>query len=456
MMLVRFQSGAFIMITFRLNIEEGYAMKKKVKKPSQTMKFKEPKLRAPKSYSSRRLTKRIFDWLKDYYRIMIPSILCILLIVAIIFLLLQKKSDATNAVADGEIEQVENPVTDYVVPTVPLEENAYDALNQFATIYYTAMAEGDKLMYEALRDETDEVELIRMEMKSNYIDSYQNITCYTKPGPVENSYVAFVYFEVKFTGVETVAPGLNTMYICTDEEGSLYVGIAAEDEKVTAYIEEIVKQDDVTDLFNKVQVNYTEIVDGSEELKLFLGELTNNLKTDVGEALAKLEAEQAGVKDNTDNPVDSIQKPESGDTTDPGDTEDPGVTVPAVEMVKAKDKVNVRKDATTSSKKLGTASKGEIYVRLEALDNGWSKIQYGNEEAYIMSKYLDVVVDVIGSVKVLENVNVRASASPQATKLGVAYTGEVFDLLEEIGNGWSKIVYNGETAYIKSEYLKRN
>lgn len=432
-------------------------MKKKVKKPSQTMKFKEPKLKTPKSYSTRRLTKRIFDWLKDYYRVMIPSLLCIALIVVIIFILLQKKEDAANAVADNEVEQVETVVTDYEVPVVPLEENAYDALNQFVTIYYTAMADGDTLMYDALRDETDEVELISMEMKSKYIDSYQNISCYTKPGPLENTYVAFVYFDVKFTGVETLAPGLNTMYICTDEEGSLYVGAEADDEKVTAYIEEIVKQDDVTDLFNKVQVNYTEIVDSSDELKQFLDELSTNLKIDVGEALAKLEAEQAGVTDNPDNNGQQVENP-GGNTevTDPNDTQVPDVTVPEVEMVKAKDKVNVRKDATTSSKKLGTASKGEIYVRLEALDNGWSKIKYGDTEAYIMSKYLDVVVDVIGSVKVLENVNVRASASPQATKLGVAYTGEVFDLLEEIGNGWSKIVYNGETAYIKSEYLKRN
>ena len=30
----------------------------------------------------------------------------------------------------------------------------------------------------------------------DYIEYYQNLTCYTKPGPVENSYIVYVYYKV--------------------------------------------------------------------------------------------------------------------------------------------------------------------------------------------------------------------------------------------------------------------
>lgn len=430
-------------------------MKQKVNKPSQTMKFKEPKLKSTKTYSSRKMVRRIRDWFADYYRVAIPSFLCVVLVIVVICLLLQKKE--TNSVASGEeVGTLEAPVEEnYTVSDDPLQENAYDELNQFITIYLAAMENGDRDTYTSMRDATDETELIRMEKKSNYIESYQNISCYTKPGPWDNSYVVYVYSEVKFYDLDTVAPGLNTLFLCTNENGDLYVGIDAKDDKVDAYIQSISAQEDVADLFNLVQVKYVEAVDSDEVLKTFLDELSTKLKTDVGEALAQLEAEQAGVTDENTTGDDSQvteDDTQSQDTTQDTTTTDQTIVT---EMVKATDRVNIRASASADATKLGTAAKGEVFVRLEILDNGWSCIEYNDTEAYIMTTYLETVEDAIGSVTVLENVNVRASASPSATKLGVAYAGEVYELIEEIENGWSKINYNGETAYIKSEYLEK-
>jgi uncharacterized protein YgiM (DUF1202 family) len=55
---------------------------------------------------------------------------------------------------------------------------------------------------------------------------------------------------------------------------------------------------------------------------------------------------------------------------------------------------------------------------------------------------------------VIENVNVRKSASENGQKLGLAYTGEKLELLMKQADGWTRVKYNGETAYVKSDYVE--
>lgn len=61
---------------------------------------------------------------------------------------------------------------------------------------------------------------------------------------------------------------------------------------------------------------------------------------------------------------------------------------------------------------------------------------------------------VIKTVKATDVVNIRTSDSETADKLDKAQVGQEFKLLEEKGNGWSKVEFEGRDAYIKSEYLE--
>ena len=56
-----------------------------------------------------------------------------------------------------------------------------------------------------------------------YSTRWKNISCYTKKGLDDTSYIASVYLEAKFKDVDTTAPGLETFYIRTREDGSLYI-----------------------------------------------------------------------------------------------------------------------------------------------------------------------------------------------------------------------------------------
>ena len=59
-----------------------------------------------------------------------------------------------------------------------------------------------------------------------------------------------------------------------------------------------------------------------------------------------------------------------------------------------------------------------------------------------------------GKVRVKEAVRVRGSASTDGDVLGSVYEGETFDLIMEQADGWCKISYNGQTGYIKSEFVE--
>ena len=59
-----------------------------------------------------------------------------------------------------------------------------------------------------------------------------------------------------------------------------------------------------------------------------------------------------------------------------------------------------------------------------------------------------------GTVTVKESVKVRKSASTDAESLGTAYEGDKLELLMKQADGWTRIKYKGQTAYVKSDYVE--
>ena len=48
----------------------------------------------------------------------------------------------------------------------------------------------------------------------------------------------------------------------------------------------------------------------------------------------------------------------------------------------------------------------------------------------------------------------RKSASTDAESLGTAYEGDKLELLMKQADGWTRIKYKGQTAYVKSDYVE--
>ena len=205
----------------------------------------------------RKIGKRLKEdkvYSRTFYSII--AVLVALIVVIIVAISCSKKEDGST---DGEntpdeVSQNEAPDSpDYTVPDVALEEDAYADVNALVNQYFAAMTTGDTAAITAMKDTAAQEDLIKIEKESAYIDEFDNIKVYTKPGPLTNSYVTFAYYEIKFKDINTLAPGLTTLYICPREDGSLYICDGDLDDNTTAYIKSVVAQDDVVDLFSMVE-----------------------------------------------------------------------------------------------------------------------------------------------------------------------------------------------------------
>lgn len=91
----------------------------------------------------------------------------------------------------------------------------------------------------------------------------------------------------------------------------------------------------------------------------------------------------------TDQSTTDISIIDPSDQSDTSDTEETKVTFKEVnETVYAKADVNIRKEPSSDSTKVGTLAKGKNVTRTGIGDNGWSRIIYKNETCYISTSYL--------------------------------------------------------------------
>lgn len=418
------------------------------------------------------------NWLFRYSKIVMPIILVICVAITVVVAINANKRKITEEATIEAAEEVDVANTLIDVPKVPLEQDAVPEINELFNTYYTAMVEGDTDTMDKIVERLDATEILRAKETSNYIESYPVLEVYTKPGPKEGTYIAYVYTEVKFYDYDKPIPGMSTYYVCTDENGSYYLNQDGEEDKnVLNYISELTLQDDVIDLSNKVTVAYNDMVAEDEALVEFIIDLKDEINKNVGEALARAEG--------SDSPAESdgAEFGDDGETAEPEETK-PEEPVTVVTKVRATTVVNIRTSDSETADKLGKAAVGDEFALLEERGNGWSKVRYEGREAYIKSEFLEpsetMQADAgtannepettttqtatqennnntaasTGTVTVKENVRIRASASESGEKLGTAYVGQQLEVIMKQADGWTKIKYNGKTAYVKSDYVE--
>lgn len=370
-------------------------------------------------------------------KIALPVVGGIVVFIEIFSLIEKKNIQAQEAMLNAEIPATQEEV---VYVENPLLLDSVPEINVFVAEYYEALAKGDMEKVDQVNTSVSDVEMVSLEKQSLYIENYENISCYTKKGLEEDSYFVFAVTDLKFENVDTLAPSMSIFYVHKNADGQ-YVLEDEMSEDVLKVYEEICADTEVSDLFDKVQVSYNEAVSENEDLNNFLAELPAKLKSEVGEALAKLESpEDVSIEENEIALCSDIPEVSQG-----------------VTQVKALDTVNVRSSDSSEADKIGKVDAGQILTCLEEKINGWSKVLFEGKEAYIKSMYLETIStkaegEILRTIKATANVNVRSEADQSSQKLGVASKGSVYNLLEVVGD-WFRIDYNGNNGYVKAEYF---
>ncbi len=131
-------------------------------------------------------------------------------------------------------------------------------------------------------------------------------------------------------------------------------------------------------------------------------------------------------------------------------------------IVNCKTKVNVRAKASSKSKLLGTAKKGETFT-VKGTSGNWVKIDYDGQDGYVYKTYIRVEGTapdsaVEGKVGTIVNcrtaANVREKATSDSKLLGTVKKGETFTVTATAGN-WVKIKYSGDAeGYVYKSYIR--
>lgn len=405
--------------------------------------------------------------LMEHNRVVMTVVLVVCVIITICIAMGANKKSTTEDTVEVAVETAETG--EVAVPQLALEQDAYPVLNQLFEQYFTARADGDMDTIISLNPAigTSDTARLFFEKVSSYIDSYNQIEVYTKPGPVDNSYVAYVKYYLKLNDREELVPGMESYYVPMKEDGSYEIMDRGEfDASLEDYINQITHQDDVIELNNKVAAEYNELLASDEELRQALLEMDSVVSGQVGTELADLnnDTEETAGSDDT----------ATGDGTEGDTVETPAETV--VQRVKATTTVNIRSSDSENADKIGKAQSGEEFNVIESKANGWIGISFEGGEGFIKGEYLEVVsettvtadnstttstdtttdqnVTTNGYVTAKTTVNIRTAESETAEKAGVVYQGEKLELITKQADGWCKIKYNGKVAYVKSEFVE--
>ncbi len=435
--------------------------------------------------------------LGDNKKFLMPAILVLAVVITVVVAV--SANHRATEIAATTATEAESAT--FEIPDAAMEENAYPDVNALVEKYYVASANGDADTLAQIYKGLDETEILKAVAASEYIDDFENITVYTKPGPVEGSYVAYVYNEVKLYEYDGTVPGLETLYICTSDDGSLYINGDIADASELDYLKQINVQADVIDLNNKVASNYNELVSSDEKLAELLTRMRSGLQVSVGEALATAETstpEESAAEASTEEEAEEV--------------------VITTRVIKATDVINIRSSDSETADILDKTTQGQEFKELEALANGWSKIEYKGGVAYVKTEFFEVVSEEkavvrnenkdeqdtqeednaqaaasteassteasasasstassaassassssdsgsatklsnakTGKMTVTESVRLRKEPSTEADIITTLYGGATVNVVEQYSNGWAKVEYNKNKGYVKAEFLR--
>lgn len=386
-------------------------------------------------------------------KFMFPVIIVIAVAVTVFAALRFSNGEVPEQLAEVSGEPLESSTEQVLTmpqEDLPLVEESNSDIYSLIATYYNAYANGDVETVKSVMSHVDETDEIKIPEMSQYIESYPTLQLYSKPGPVDDSWIIYVYFQMTMYGFDDVISGMETFYVCTDEAGKLYINTGEVTEEEVEYIGLVNSQDDVVELQNRVNVEFNDTVVNNADLYYYIQEVVNDVQKTTGEVLAQQHASETAESGEDESGENA--EGETGSETTPVTAEETGPV-----YATATTTVNVRSSDSEIAEKVGKVTAGTQVQVLEQKVNGWSKVIADGKEGYIKTEYLQmaetVTGDAIGTVTAKTTVNVRAQASQDAAKLGVLAGGDSADLLENQGE-WSKINYNGSVGYVKTEFVE--
>lgn len=349
-------------------------------------------------------------------------------------------------------------------------------LNSLIVNYYNAYASGDTNALSAYASPISDSEISYIRFLSQYIEAFNVVHVYSKPGLDDGSYLVSVYVDEKFVGINTAASGLEFFYVRTNENGMLYIDNSygtynqreneiSLDPKIQDVISIYNERSDVMRLKQMVEDELNASLMTDPDLNKFV---TETIRTKISEWKAQYKALRDQQQAINDAKAKEMADAQAKAEQDAANAQIAAAMIAAEEAnattVVITTKVNVREAASETSNAVGTIDGGTQVVKYSD-ENGFAKINWNGGRAYVKSDYVapvnqpqiqpveQPVVTNNTTVTLTGTVNVRQSKSETAERVAVGMPGDVVTIFESSDDGWSRVSIKGIEGYMKTEFI---
>ena len=321
------------------------------------------------------------------------GIACLVIVVAICAIVIGVKSmKAKKAAAEKN----------QTLSTQEYEKDGHAEINELFANYYKTYAAGDTEEMVGYANPITDMEISYISMYSQYIEKFDNIICYTKPGADENSYIVSVAYDLKYKNIETAAPGLDFFYVRTNDKGQVYIDNIYSsfnlnyqenplDDTIRQLITDYEAGEDVIALQANVQTRYEEAVAKDADLKNMIETTITNAinewktaQDQQAQQKAQEAANQVAAEDQQQQDqqaADQQQQQDQQQAQTPTETEQKA-------WVYATETMNIRQEPNEQSAVLASALQGSELRQLAVTSDGWSKVKTGDIVGYVKTEYV--------------------------------------------------------------------
>lgn len=344
--------------------------------------------------------------------------------------------DKKNAAEDKTVSEQENADKDTIQDGKKEESGDSKAAEQVAdehpeiteliSTYYNSYAAGDLDKLSGIAKKLSDMEKDYIKMMNEHVESYGNVSCTVTDGAEEGTYIVSAVYEMKFAGVDETLPGMNVFYVQTDKKGELYINNRYSSfnrelqerkpkKEIIALMEAFEQSADIQKLQQEVQTEYDQKVADNEDLQKKLNE--------VADAIANWKESYTPPEEEDTQPEEE-QQPEEPEATEeeqqPEESE-------ATEEEQQPEEPEATDDGNTDD---GSEDDGNS-----------SGLNYVPEGTVLTAN---------------DGYNVRKSMDETSELVGTTAVGDSITIVLSYAEGWTKVEWNGNTGYIRTDLLLNN
>ena len=328
----------------------------------------------------------------------------------------QKKQETEQQETPAPTEEPKAEKDEYEVDVHP-------EVKELISTYYNSYAAGDIDKLESITQSLSDMEKSYIKMMDAYVDNYSDVTCYTKESSEEGSFMVSATFtmNMKFDDLEGGLPGMDFFYVRTNEEGNLYIdnlyssfnremGEQETAAEVDALIAEFEGGEDVQKLREEFQGRYNDAIAADENLKKMVETVSAAIVQWKDTYTPEEPAEEPKEEEPKEEPKDDAQE-------EPAEPAPEESQEPAPE--ENQDQASEEAPEQDTTPEINYVPEGKVLTA--------------------SSSY-----------------NVRKSMGESAELVGTTAEGDSIKVILSYAEGWTKVEWNGQTGYIRTDLLLNN